>query len=118
MPLFRRLPKRGFNNKIFRKEFTTINVSDLAVFDDGTVVDLAVVLERGLASRAKHSELFKILGDGEVSKKITVRVDAITKSARAKIEAAGGSVELREPVGRRPKFVKKGQEKAASAPDA
>jgi large subunit ribosomal protein L15 len=109
MPLFRRLPKRGFNNKNFRKEFTTINVSDLAVFDEGAVVDLRAVLERGLASRAKHSELFKLLGDGEVSKRLTVRVDAITGSARAKIEAAGGTVEVLEAVGRRPKFVKKGQ---------
>lgn len=108
MPLFRRLPKRGFNNKIFRKVFTTINVSDLAVFEAGSTVDLGAVLERGLASRAKHSELFKILGDGTVDRALTVRVDAITRSAREKIEAAGGSVELREAVAHRPKFVKKG----------
>ena len=109
MPLFRRLPKRGFNNKIFRKEFTTINVSDLTAFADGATVDLKTVLELGLASKAKHSELFKLLGDGDVAAKYHVRVDAITKSARAKIEAAGGSVEVLPGVTHRPKFVKRGE---------
>jgi large subunit ribosomal protein L15 len=109
MPLFRRLPKRGFNNKNFRKVFTTINVSDLAHFEDGSVVDLEAVLAKGLVSKEKHTELFKILGDGEVTTKVTVRVDAITKSAQAKIEAAGGSVEMKPQPTRRPKFVKKGQ---------
>lgn len=114
MPLFRRLPKRGFNNKNFRREFTIVNVSDLGVFEDGAVVDLQAALDKGLTSRAKHTELFKILGDGEVTKKLTVRVDAITKSAKQKIEAAGGAVEMLPRVTRRPKFVKKGQ----AAPEA
>ena len=113
MPLFRRLPKRGFNNKNFRTLYTIVNVRDLATFDDGVVVDLAAVLERGLTSKAKGTELFKILGDGELQKKITVRVDAISKPARAKIEAAGGTVEIIPRPEPRPKFVKKGQ----SAPD-
>lgn len=109
MPLFRRLPKRGFNNKNFRKSFTTINVRDLAGFTAGSVVDLAAILERGITSKALHTELFKILGEGEVTQAVTVRVDAITQSAKAKIEAAGGSVELLPRVAHRPKFVRKGQ---------
>ena len=109
MPLFRRLRKRGFNNKNFRKRYTVINVSNLNIFDDGAVVDLKAVLERGLASKGKHTELFKVLGNGEVKKKVTVKVDAITKSAQAKIEAAGGTVEMLPQLVHRPKFVKKGQ---------
>ena len=109
MPLFRRLPKRGFNNKNFRRFFTTINVEDLEKFDAGAVVDLQAVLERGITSKTRHTEMFKILGDGEVTKSVTVRVDAITKSAQAKIEAAGGRVEMLPRVDRRPKFVRKGQ---------
>ena len=109
MPLFRRLPKRGFNNKNFRRLYTTINVSDLDQFEAGSTVDLAAVLQKGIASKAKHTELFKILGNGDVTKALTVRVDAITTSAQAKIEAAGGSVEMLPRVARRPKFVRKGQ---------
>ena len=107
MPLFRRLPKRGFNNKNFRKVFTIINVGDLNSFADGTTVDLAAVLEKGLVSQEKHTDLFKVLGDGNLEKKLNLRVDAITKSAREKIEAAGGSVELIPAKQMRPKFVKK-----------
>lgn len=109
MPLFRRLPKRGFNNKNFRTTYTTINVSSLERFSDGSVVDLAAVLSAGLASKEKHTELFKILGDGEVTRRLTVRVDAITKSAREKVERAGGVVELIPRTQHRPKFVRKGQ---------
>ncbi len=109
MPLFRRLPKRGFNNKNFRTNYTIINVRDLDAFDDGAVVDLTVVLEAGLTSKAKHTELFKILGDGELTRKVTVKVDAITTSAREKIEKAGGSVEILSRMQHRPKFVRKGQ---------
>ena len=109
MPLFRRLPKRGFNNKNFRRSFTTINVEDLDKFETGAVVDLKAVLERGITSKTRHTELFKILGDGQVTRSVTVRVDAITKSAQATIEAAGGRVEMLPKVDRRPKFVRKGQ---------
>lgn len=107
MPLYRRLPKRGFNNKNFEKVFTVVNVSDLAVFEDGATVDLQAVLAKGLTSKEKQSELFKVLGDGKLERKLNVKVDAITASARAKIEAAGGTVELRETKPRRPKFVRK-----------
>jgi large subunit ribosomal protein L15 len=109
MPLFRRIPKRGFNNKNFRRMFTAINVRDLVAFDAGATVDLAAVLARGITSKVKHTELFKILGEGELDRALTVRVDAITASARQKIEAAGGTVEMLPRVGRRPKFVRKGQ---------
>jgi len=107
MPLFRRIPKRGFNNKNFKKNYTITNVGQLNGFDDGAVVDLAAVLEQGLVSPAKHSKLFKILGDGELTKKLTVKVDAITASAKQKIEAAGGTVEMIPQLQHRPKFVKK-----------
>jgi large subunit ribosomal protein L15 len=107
MPLFRRLPKRGFNNKIFAKVFTIINVSDLEVFEDGAVVDLSAVLVKGLTSKEKGSDLLKVLGNGNLSKKLTVKADAVSASARSKIEQAGGSVELIEPRQMRPKFVRK-----------
>jgi large subunit ribosomal protein L15 len=107
MPLYRRLPKRGFNNKIFGKVFTVINVGDLGAFADGDVVDLAAVLKKGLTSKEKQSELFKVLGDGDLQRRLTVKADAVTASARAKIEAAGGAVELIPLRVRRPKFVRK-----------
>lgn len=107
MPLFRRLPKRGFNNKNFKKVYTIINVGDLNGFDDGATVDLDAVLRAGLVSKEK-SNLFKVLGNGEITKKLQVKVDAITASAREKIENAGGSVEMLPQPTRRPKFVRKG----------
>lgn len=116
MPLFRRLPKRGFNNKNFKKVYTIINVGDLNGFDDGAIVDLAAVLAAGLVSKEK-SNLFKILGDGELTKRLEVKVDAITGSARQKIEAVGGAVEIIPQVTHRPKFVKKGQTEAAPPPE-
>ena len=109
MPLFRRLPKRGFNNKNFRRSYTSINVRDLVGFDSGAIVDLAAILAKGITSKTKHTELFKLLGEGEVTKPLTVRVDAITRSAKEKIEAAGGHVELLPDVEYRAKFVRKGQ---------
>ena len=110
MPLFRRLPKRGFNNKNFKKVYTIINVGELNDFADGSAVDLEAVLSAGLVSKEKHSRLFKILGTGELTKKLAVKVDAITASARRKVEDAGGSVELIPSVAHRPRFVKKGQD--------
>lgn len=107
MPLYRRLPKVGFNNKNFEKVFTVVNVGDLDVFAAGTEVDLKAVLAKGLTSKEKQSDLFKILGDGDVKKALTVKVDAITASARQKIEAAGGKVVLIEKKARREKFVAK-----------
>jgi len=115
MPIYRRVPKRGFNNKNFEKVYTVVNVRDLEAFDAGVVVDLEAVLDKGLTSRAKHSQLFKILGDGEVTKAVTVKVDAITKSAREKIEKAGGTVEVIPVKQMRPKFVAKDGSKRVPA---
>jgi len=113
MPIYRRLPKRGFNNKNFEKVFTIVNVGDLGIFDAGAVVDLQAVLAKGLTSKEKHSELFKILGEGEVGNAVTVKVDAITATAREKIEKAGGQVLLNERRVVRPKFVAKDGSKRA-----
>jgi large subunit ribosomal protein L15 len=88
MPIYRRLPKRGFTNARFRTDYTVINVSALDAFDDGTTVDLDAILERGLVSL--NTRLLKILGNGEVKSKLTVRAQKFSKSAREKIEAAGG----------------------------
>jgi large subunit ribosomal protein L15 len=90
MPLQRRIPKRGFNN-IFRKEFAIVNVNDLDVFDAGTKIDLAALVDAGLV--AKKYKLVKVLGNGEISKSLTVAVDKLSESARKKIEAAGGKIE-------------------------
>ncbi|MBI5558294.1 MAG: 50S ribosomal protein L15 [Deltaproteobacteria bacterium] len=90
MPLQRRLPKRGFNN-IFRKEYAVVNVKDLEKFEAGTKVDRQLLIEAGLV-RAKDN-FVKVLGDGELTKKVTVAVDKVSLSARKKIENVGGSVE-------------------------
>lgn len=90
--LMRRLPKRGFNNK-FRKLFTTVNIDKLNVFDDGTVVDLKLLLEAGIVKKVEAYGL-KVLGDGEITKKLTVKAAKFTASAKDKIEKAGGSVEV------------------------
>ena len=90
MPLQRRIPKRGFNN-IFRKEFAIVNVNDLDVFEAGTKIDLAALIDAGLV--AKKYKLVKVLGNGELSKSLTVAVDKLSETARKKIEAAGGTIE-------------------------
>jgi large subunit ribosomal protein L15 len=90
MPLQRRLPKRGFTNP-FRKHWAVVNVGRLDVFDNGAVVDVQALLERGLIS--KVGDGVKILGKGEIKKKLTVRVHAISAGALAKIEKAGGAFE-------------------------
>lgn len=91
MPIYRRLPKRGFNN-IFAKNYSEVNVSALSLFDDGTVVDMDLLLSTGLVGKALDG--LKILGNGEISKKITVKASKFTTSAKEKIEAAGGKVEV------------------------
>ena len=90
MPLHRRLPKRGFTN-IFKKEYAVVNLVDLDRFDEGDTVDRLALIEKGLMAR-KYS-LVKILGTGEVTKKLKVAVDKISVAAKAKIEAAGGTIE-------------------------
>lgn len=90
MPIYRRVPKRGFTNARFRRDFTIINVDKLNAFQDGDTVDLAGVLQAGLASRT--APLLKVLGTGDLSRKLVVRAQKFSASARSKIEAAGGTV--------------------------
>ena len=89
MPLHRRLPKRGFAN-IFKKEYAIVSLSDLERFDADTVIDRNALLESGLIK--KKDEFVKVLANGEINKSVTVDVDKVSQGARAKIEAAGGSV--------------------------
>ena len=92
MPLIRRIPKRGFNNAAFRLIYAPINVSSLEKFDAGTVVDLAVMISKGLA--AGQFDGIKILGNGELTKKLIVKAHKFSASAKEKIEKAGGSIEI------------------------
>jgi len=90
MPLQRRIPKRGFTN-VFAKEIAIVNVKDLERFDAGSTVDLESLVTSGLVS-SKYKYV-KILGNGEITKALTVSVDKLSESARKKIEAAGGKIE-------------------------
>lgn len=93
MPIYRRLPKRGFNNKRFALAYIEVSLSSLNKFDDGAVVDVAAINAAGIANVPKVNDGIKILGNGELSKKLTVKASAFTASAKEKIEKAGGSVE-------------------------
>ena len=90
MPLTRRIPKRGFTN-IFAKVYTTINVEELDVFEDGTLITAQILKDCGFISKVNDG--IKILGKGELSKKLTVKAVKFTASAKEKIEAAGGTAE-------------------------
>ena len=91
MPLARRIPKRGFHN-IFAKPLESVNVSALNQFEDGAVVDAQALLESRILSKCVYG--VKILGNGEITKKLTVKANAFSESAKAKIEAAGGKAEV------------------------
>lgn len=91
MPLARRLPKRGFTN-IFATSYATINVSKLDVFEDGTVITKEALLEKGIISKTLDG--VKVLGGGELTKKLIVNAAAFSTSAKEKIEAAGGKAEV------------------------
>ena len=91
MPLQRRVPKRGFNN-IFATRYAVLNVSDLNVFEEGTVVDTAALKSKGIVKKTYDG--IKVLGNGEVTKKLTVQASAFSETAKAKIEAAGGTAEV------------------------
>ena len=91
MPLYRRLPKRGFKNGN-RKEIIAINVADLEKFENDTVVTVEKLLEAGVVKHARDG--VKVLGNGELTKKLVVKVDAVSEGAKAKIEAAGGTCEV------------------------
>ena len=91
MPIYRRLPKRGFKN-IWRKNYAEVNVATLNVFDDDMTVDAVALVEVGILKNVLDG--VRILGDGELTKKLTVKAQGFTKTAKAKIEAAGGTVEV------------------------
>lgn len=91
MPLQRRIPKRGFNN-IFAKEVVSVNVGSLNCFEDGKVVDVNALMEAGVLK--KSGDALKVLANGEISKKLTVKANAFSEAAKAKIEAAGGKAEV------------------------
>ncbi len=93
MPLYRRVPKRGFNNKRFAKHYIELNVGDLDQFEDETIVDADVLNAAGIIKLPKVNDGIKILGQGTLSRKLTVRADAFTSSAKEKIEKAGGVAE-------------------------
>ena len=92
IPLARRLPKRGFDN-IWKKQYTVINLGDLEQLEDGTVVTLEDLLAEGLVSKAQPNGL-KVLGNGTLTKKLTVKANKFSKSAEAKIKELGGEVEV------------------------
>lgn len=92
MPLFRRLPKRGFNNKRFRTYYLGVNVASLNRFDEGSTVDEAAIRAAGLANGPCDG--IKILGDGELTKRLSVSAHAFSASAKQKIEAKGGTCQV------------------------
>ena len=91
MPLYRRIPKRGFTNRN-TKDIVAINVSALERFESGSEIDIAALLSSGVIKNERDG--VKILGNGELSKKLTVKVNAFSEGAKAKIEAAGGTCEV------------------------
>ena len=91
MPLHLRLPKRGFTN-IFRTSYAVINVADLNAFEDGAVIGIEEIKESGLVKKTYDG--IKVLGNGELTKKLTVKANAFSGTAKEKIEAKGGSVEV------------------------
>jgi large subunit ribosomal protein L15 len=91
MPIQRRLPKRGFT-PISRKEYNLINLRDLKSFENGSLVDVPVLIQKGIIRHLKDG--VKLLGHGEIASSLTVKVDRCSQGARQKIEAAGGTVEV------------------------
>jgi large subunit ribosomal protein L15 len=92
LPLYRRLPKRGFSNADFKIEYATINVSDLNSFEDGTVVSPELLKETGMVKNQLNG--IKVLGNGTLSKKLTVRAHKFSETAKNAIETAGGKAEV------------------------
>ena len=93
MPLYRRLPKRGFNNKRFALQYLEINIGALEVLENGATVDAELLAKTGLLTIPKVNDGIKVLGNGELTKKLTVKATAFTASAKEKIEKAGGTVQ-------------------------
>ena len=92
LPLYRKLPKRGFNNARFGKQYAVVNVQSLNKFNDGEVVDSAALLAMGVIAKANDG--VKVLGEGELTKKLTVKAAVFSASAKEKIEAVGGKTEV------------------------
>ena len=92
LPLYRKLPKRGFNNYRFGKKYATVNVQSLNIFNVGDVVDSAALLASGIIGKALDG--VKILGEGEITKKLTVKAAVFSANAKEKIEAVGGKTEV------------------------
>ena len=92
LPLYRKLPKRGFNNARFAKQYTEVNVQSLNKFNDGDVVDSAALLAMGIVKVVVDG--IKVLGEGELTKKLTVKAAVFSASAKEKIEAVGGKTEV------------------------
>ena len=92
LPLYRKLPKRGFNNSKFAKVYAIVNVDALNVFEDGAVVDLDALMAKKIVRRANDG--LKVLGNGEITKKLTVKATVFSATAKEKIEAAGGKIEV------------------------
>ena len=92
LPLYRKLPKRGFNNARFGKQYAVINVESLNKFNDGDVVDFAALLAAGVVDTINDG--VKVLGEGELTKKLTVKAKVFSASAKEKIEAVGGKTEV------------------------
>lgn len=91
MPITRRQPKRGFHN-VFAKDYAEFNVRDLNVFDDGAEITLELLIEKGMCP--KYKDGFRVLGNGELRKKLNIKASGVTEAARQKIEAAGGKAEV------------------------
>ena len=92
LPLYRKLPKRGFKNFLFKKNYSVINVEVLNKFNDGDVINLAALMEAGLVTKAMDG--LKVLGNGEITKKLTVEAKIFSATAKEKIEAVGGKTEV------------------------
>ncbi len=93
IPLLRRLPRYGFNNKLFKKQYSIVNVGDLNKFDDDTVIDIELLKEKRIIGKIEKYGL-KVLGNGDLTKKLTVKAAVFTKTAQEKIEKAGGKIEV------------------------
>jgi large subunit ribosomal protein L15 len=98
MPIYRRVPKRGFTNARFRVDYTLVNIDQFEAFEGGEVVDMAAILAKGLASL--KAPALKVLGNGALTKALTVRAQKFSKSAQEKIEAAGGKIVVLDARGR------------------
>jgi large subunit ribosomal protein L15 len=116
MPLIRRLPKRGFNNAAFHKNYSIVNLSELSSFKEGTVVNEQLLRESKVI-RGQGAGL-KILGDGELKHALTIEADKISASAREKIEKAGGTVTMREKPAQGPRAMHQPAQAAGAAETA